>query len=92
MLEVLERAFNARIARWTEGDLSLSTPEVFFVDTDNHPAPGFASFILLESKEGLTIRAGQDGAGPLFRGGTKFPLSHLKWERAISAQENRRSP
>jgi len=78
MLEVLDRDFNARIARWTEGDLSLSTPEVFFIDTDSHPAPGFASFILLESKEGLTIRAGQDGVGPIFRGGAEFPLSHLK--------------
>ncbi|NYT11563.1 MAG: hypothetical protein GKC03_03300 [Methanomassiliicoccales archaeon] len=79
MLEVLDRAFRARTTRWTEAPVSLSTPDIIFLDTEHFPAPDFARSFLVESVEGRRLVTSEsEGKGPLFKNSWKVPLSHLR--------------
>jgi archaeosine synthase len=79
MLEVLDRAFRARTTRWIEGSISLSTPDIIFLDPEHFPAPDFAGNFLVESVEGRRLVTGESkGKGPLFSHSLKVPLSHLR--------------
>ncbi|HUV24570.1 MAG TPA: hypothetical protein VMW26_03980, partial [Methanomassiliicoccales archaeon] len=79
MLEVLDRAFRGRTTQWTEEEVSLSTPDIIFLDTEHYPAPDFARSLLLESEDGRRlVTRGSKGKGPLFTSSCKVPLSHLR--------------
>jgi archaeosine synthase len=79
MLEVLDRAFRGRTTQWTEDEVSLSTPDIIFLDTEHYPAPDFARSLLLESEDGMRlVTRGSKGKGPLFTSSCKVPLSHLR--------------
>jgi archaeosine synthase len=79
MLEVLDRAFRARMTRWIEGPVSLSTPDIIFLDTEHFPAPDFARSFLVESVEGRRLVTSESkGKGPLFNCSWKVPLSYLR--------------
>ena len=41
----MHRSITGRIARWTEEGLGVLTPNVFFYDSESHPAPPFAELL-----------------------------------------------
>ena len=76
---MLDRAFRGRTTNWKEGELSLSTPDIIFIETESHPAPDFARSLLKETEEGRKLFSrGSSGEGPTLPSSFKFPLSHLK--------------
>lgn len=76
---MLDRAFRARMTRWIEGPVSLSTPDIIFLDTEHFPAPDFARSFLVESVEGRRLVTSESkGKGPLFNCSWKVPLSYLR--------------
>ena len=79
MLEVLGRAFSARKTYWTEGNVTLTTPDILFLDAEGFPAPEYATSLLIRKEEDYCIfTRGSEGCGPSFASDRKIPLSQLR--------------
>lgn len=80
MLEVLGRAFAARRTIWTEGTVTITTPDILFLDTEDFSSPDYATSLMVRKGEDYCIVTREsEGCGPTFTSDRKVPLSQLKF-------------
>jgi archaeosine synthase len=80
MLEVLGRAFAARRTVWTEGTVTIPTPDILFLDAEDCAAPEYATSLLTRKGDDYCIVTREsEGCGPSFASDRKIPLSQLKF-------------